>query len=169
LMAAGNGTTLHQLGHALTTFMAHPQQWQLLADHPALAVSAAEEVVRFAPASLLGLPRVVKADFQLHDRHFAAGDGVLPVIGSANRDPRAFADPDRFDIARSRRQPPLSYGGGPHYCLGAALARLELREVLPLLADRLSEVEPAGPAEWLPPSEAVYGPVRLPIRYRPRV
>jgi cytochrome P450 len=90
---------------------------------------------------------------------------VLPITGSANRDASVFEAADILDISR-RRTTHLTYGGGIHYCLGAALARVELQEALPLLASRLLEPTAAGPGEWLPPTEAVYGPVRLPIRYQ---
>ena len=164
LMSAGHGTVMHQLGNAMAAFMAHPDQWRLLAEDPTLAARAAEEVVRFSPAALLGLPRIASSDVELHDLRFAAGSCVLPITGSANRDRLAFPDADRFDITRQGRAH-LTYGGGIHYCLGAALARVQLQEALPLLASRLLDPRPAGPAEWLPPTEAVYGPVRLPIRY----
>jgi len=166
LMSAGHGTVMHQLGNAMAAFLAHPEQWKLLAAEPALAAQAAEEVVRFGPASLLGLPRIVKTEMSVRAERFPAGAWVLPLTGSANRDPLVFDVADRFDISVTRRAH-LTYGGGIHYCLGAALARVQLQESLPTLASRLLEPRPAGTAEWLPPTEAVYGPVRLPIAYRP--
>jgi cytochrome P450 len=166
LMAAGHGTVQHQLGHAMAAFMAHPQQWRLLAAEPALAAQAADEVVRYCPSSLLGLPRIAKVDVEVNGVAFAAGACVLPITGSANRDAAVFEAADTLDISR-KRTPHLTYGGGIHYCLGAALARVELQEALPLLARRLLDPTPAGPGEWLPPTEAVYGPNRLPIRYQP--
>jgi len=166
LMAAGHGTVQHQLGQAVSAFMAHPQQWRLLAAEPALAAQAADEVVRYCPSSLLGLPRIAKVDVEVNGVGFAAGACILPITGSANRDALVFEDADSFDISR-KRAPHLTYGGGIHYCLGAAMARVELQEALPLLASRLLEPAPAGAGEWLPPTEVVYGPVRLPIKYQP--
>jgi cytochrome P450 len=166
LMAAGHGTVQHQLGQAMSAFMAYPQQWRLLAAEPALAAQAADEVVRYCPSSLLGLPRIAKTDVEVNGLKLAAGACVLPITGSANRDASVFEAADTLDISR-KRMPHLTYGGGIHYCLGAALARVELQEALPLLASRLLEPTPAGPGEWLPPTEVVYGPVRLPIRYQP--
>jgi cytochrome P450 len=166
LMSAGHGTVQHQLGNAMAAFMTHPDQWRLLAAEPGRAAAAAEEVVRFCPSALLGLPRIAKTDIELNGTPFAAGTCVLPITGSANRDASVFEAADTLDISRERTAH-LTYGGGIHYCLGAALARLELQEALPLLANRLLDPSPAGPDEWLPPTEAVYGPVRLPIRYRP--
>jgi cytochrome P450 len=166
LMAAGHGTVQHQLGHAMSAFMARPEQWRLLRAEPALAALAADEVVRYCPSSLLGLPRIAKADVEVNGVRFAAGSCVLPITGAANRDASAFEAADELDISR-RRAPHLTYGGGIHYCLGAAMARVELQEALTLLPSRLLEPTPAGPGEWLPPTEVVYGPVRLPIRYQP--
>lgn len=165
LMSAGQSTVEHQLGNAMAAFMAHPKQWRLLSADPALAARAAEEVVRYSPSTLLGVPRLVKTDVELNGLQLATGACVVPMTGSANRDAAVFDDPDSFDITR-QRAPHLTYGGGIHYCLGAALARVELQEALPLLARRLLEPSPAGLADWLPPNEGVYGPVRLPIRYR---
>jgi cytochrome P450 len=94
----------------------------------------------------------------------AAGACILPITGSANRDESIFDAADAFDITR-KRPVHLTYGGGIHYCLGAALAKVELQESLPRLAKTLRNPIPAGPGDWLPPTEAVYGPTRLPIRY----
>ena len=164
LMSAGQGTVQHQLGNAMSAFMAHPRQWRLLADEPRLAAKAADEVVRFCPSALLGLPRIAKIDIELNDQPLPAGACVLPITGSANRDESVFEEPDTLNIARTRTTH-LTYGGGIHYCLGAALAKAELQEALPRLATALREPTPAGPGVWLPPTEAVYGPVHLPIHY----
>jgi len=166
-MSAGSDTVLNQLGHAFALFVAHPAQWRLLADDPALAPAAAEEVVRFSPASLLGVPRIATTDVEVGGRLFPRGSFILPITGAANRDPQVFVEPDRFDIAR-KRDTHLTFGGGIHHCLGAALARAQLQITLPLLARRLGELQADGPATWLPPTEAVYGPLSLPVAYRSR-
>ena len=167
LMSAGHDTLLHQLGSAMALFIDHPEQWRLLAERPELSIQAAEEVVRFCPAALLGLPRIATVDVEIHGRRFASGDCLLPITGSANRDARVFESPDRFDIT-CKRSTHLTFGGGIHHCLGAALARAELQVALSMLASRLSDLRDAGPAEWRPPTEAVFGPTRLPIRCRVR-
>ena len=164
LMSAGQGTVQHQLGNAMAAFLAHPDQWRLLAERPDLAADAAEEVVRYCPSALLGVPRMAKVDVQLNDLTLTAGSCVLPVTGSANRDGSVFERPDTLDITRARTGH-LTFGGGIHFCLGAALARLELAEALPRLAARIRDPHSAGPGTWLPPTEAVYGPLSLPIRY----
>ncbi|GAA3218454.1 cytochrome P450 [Dactylosporangium siamense] len=164
LMSAGQGTVQHQLGNAMATFLANPEQWRLLGDRPDLAARTAEEVVRYCPSALLGVPRIAKSDVTINGLLFRAGSCVLPVTGAANRDPLTFPAAATFDITRSGA-PHLTYGGGIHFCLGAALARVELQESLPRLAAALRAPRPDGPAEWLPPTEAVYGPTRLPIAY----
>lgn len=166
MLSAGQGTVQFQLAQAIDTFIAYPDQWSLLADRPELAANAAEEVVRFCPSALLGVPRIAKSDVELHGTVFPAGTCLLPITGSANRDSAVFARAGTFDI---RREPAgqLTFGGGIHYCLGAALARVELQEALPRLAAALPGLTSAGQAEWLAPTEAVYGPVRLPVRFRP--
>ncbi|WP_212987088.1 cytochrome P450 [Actinoplanes auranticolor] len=164
MLSAGQGTVQFQLSQAVATFLAYPEQWRLLADRPDLAANAAEEVVRFCPSALLGVPRIAKSDVELHGTVFPAGTCLLPITGSANRDKAVFPRAGTFDI---RREPTaqLTFGGGIHYCLGAALARVELQEALPRLAAGLRELSAAGEAEWLAPTEAVYGPVRLPVSY----
>ncbi|PCC72453.1 Cytochrome P450 [Nannocystis exedens] len=166
-MSAGSDTVLNQLGHAFAAFLAHPEQWRLLAADPSLAAAAAEEVVRYSPASLLGVPRIATADVEVAGHVFPRGSFLLPITGSANRDAQVFADPDRFDITR-KRDVHLTFGGGIHYCLGAALARVQLQITLPMLAARLGELHPDGPIPWLPPTEAVYGPLSVPVGYRAR-
>ncbi|MDC0717236.1 cytochrome P450 [Nannocystis bainbridge] len=166
-MSAGSDTVLNQLGHAFAAFVEHPDQWRLLAADPSLAANAAEEVVRFSPAALLGVPRIATADVEVAGHVFPRGSFILPLTGAANRDPRVFTDPDRFDITR-QRDVHLTFGGGIHYCLGAALARTQLQVTLPMLATRLGELHPDGPIPWLPPTEAVYGPLSVPVAYRAR-
>ncbi|MET1075624.1 MAG: cytochrome P450 [Umezawaea sp.] len=163
LLSTGHGTVQHQLGNAMAAFLAHPDQWRLLAADPSLAEQAAEEVVRHSPSALLGLPRVVKEDIRVNGTTFAAGSRVLPVTGSANRDATVYDEPDRLDITLARTAH-LTYGGGIHYCLGAALARVELQEALPRLAAALPDVRADGPAKWLPANEAVHGPLTMPLR-----
>lgn len=162
LMAAGQDTSVRQLGHAVAVFLEHPGQWELLVGDASLIVSAAEETVRFSPASLLGVPRVAKEDVEMDGLLISAGTPVLPVTGSANRDGTVFTDPDTFDI-RVRRRSHLTFGGGMHYCLGATLARIELQEAFRALAAALPQFQSGGPATWLPPTEAVWGPLGLPI------
>jgi cytochrome P450 len=159
LIFGGQDTTQCQLACALATFVRHPDQWALLARHPELAAGAAEEVLRYEPAGA-GSPRVATRDFQLHELAVEAGTIALPSGPAANRDPAAYPDPERFDITRRHGVPQLTFGGGEHYCLGAALARAELQEALPILARRLPHIAPAAEIEWRRQA-LIRGPERL--------
>jgi hypothetical protein len=163
LIFGGQDTTQCQLACAIATFLEHPEQWVRLAADPGLAAAAAEEVLRYEPAGS-GSPRVATEDFRLRDLEVKAGTIALPSGPAANRDPAVYPDPDRFDIARRHAAPQLTFGGGEHYCLGAALARAELQEALPILARRLPRIGAAGPTEWRRQA-LIRGPGYLPIRF----
>jgi hypothetical protein len=163
LIFGGQDTTQCQIACAVATFLRHPDQWKRLAEDASVAVNAVEEVLRYEPAGS-GSPRVARQDLRLHDLEVKAGTIALPSGPAANRDPAVFPEPDRFDIARRFAQPNLTFGGGEHYCLGAALARAELQEALPILARRLGPIEPAGPIEWRRGS-LIRGPHRLPVHF----
>jgi cytochrome P450 len=125
LAAAGAETVTKLVGNGVMTFAEHPDELARLQADPSLAGSAVEEVLRWkAPSQYQG--RFALADRTFHGRTIPAGSPVLVVTGAANRDPRAYDDPDRFDITR---QGPLgiTFGHGIHYCIGAHLARLEGR------------------------------------------
>jgi cytochrome P450 len=166
LVFAGHDTTRNQLGQALATFAGHPDQWRLLGERPELAPQAAEEVMRWAP-SVPTVFRFAVEDIDLHDVHIPAGTFVLLCAHAASRDPRVFRDGERFDITVPREAPHLIFGGGPHYCIGAAIARVELAESLAVLSNRLQPPSTAGPVTWRPPT-ALYGPENLPLRLEPR-
>jgi cytochrome P450 len=128
LTAAGSETVTKLVGNAVMTFAEHPDELARLQADPSLAGSAVEEVLRWrAPSQYQG--RYALRDRAFHGRTIPAGSPVLIVTGAANRDPRAYDDPDRFDITR---EGPLgiSFGHGIHYCIGAHLARLEGRTAL---------------------------------------
>jgi cytochrome P450 len=163
LIFGGQDTTQCQLACALATFLPHPDQWELLAKDPGVAESAAEEVLRFEPAGS-GAPRIASEGFRYRELEIPAGTIAMPSAPSANRDPEVYPDPDRFDITRRLPEPQLTFGGGVHYCLGAALARAELQEALPILARRMPWLEPDGSAEWRT-QVLIRGPTRLPIGF----
>jgi cytochrome P450 len=163
LIFGGQDTTQCQLACAVATFLAHPEQWEMLAKDPALAASATEEILRYEPAGS-GSPRIASEDLRLEELEVKAGTIALPSGPAANRDPAVYPDPDRFDITRHPAEPHLTFGGGVHYCLGAALARAELQEALPILAQRLPGMRADGPAEWRT-GALIRGPERLPITW----
>lgn len=144
LLAAGFETTTNLLGNGLAVLLAEPSVRASVAARPALAEAFVEEVLRFdSPVQLTS--RLAERPARVGDVDVAAGTSVLLLTGAANRDPRRFADPDRFDPARPDNQP-LSFGAGPHFCLGAALARLEARTAFPMLLERFPDLTAAGPA-----------------------
>jgi cytochrome P450 len=163
LIFGGQDTTQCQLACAIATFARHPDAWHFLAEHPEHALSAAEEVLRFEGAGS-GNPRTALEDIEYRGLEIKAGTVVLPSAPAANRDPKVYPDPDRFDILRRHGEPMLTFGGGVHFCLGASLARAEIAEVLPMLARQMPKLELDGQIEWRRGS-LIRGPERLPIRF----
>lgn len=164
LLFAGYDTTRNQLGLALWLFAQHPEQWLLLAERPELAAPAVEEVMRFHGA-VSAAPRVVVEDFDLDGYRLAAGTILTLSLAAANKDPGADADPGSFDIT-APRPPQLTFGGGPHYCLGASLARAEMQEALPRLAAAMPGLALVAEPTWRTPM-GIYGPETLPVRWGP--
>ncbi len=163
LIFGAQDTTQCQLACAVHTFIHHPDQWERLRNEPELAVSAAEEVLRFEPAGS-GSPRVATEDIEYKELEIKAGTIALPSGPSANRDPAVYPDPDRFDMTRTHAEPMLTFGGGAHYCLGASLARFEIQEALVILSERMPQLEADGEPCWRVGS-LIRGPESLPIRF----
>lgn len=152
-----------QFGNVMAAFAAHPGQWELLGQRPELAPQAVEELLRWCP-SVMSLFRFAAGDFEYQGVRIARGTQVTMGIKSAQRDPGVFRDGDSLDITATREAPPLQFGGGPHHCLGAALARAEMGEALQVLTGRLPAPSASGPATWRRPL-GIYGPERLPLRF----
>lgn len=152
MVVAGNETTTKLLGHAVFHLARHPDQFEQVFADPArsleggedLVVPWIEETLRYDTSSQM-LARHLLADVELHGRVAPAGAKAVLVLGSANRDDRVFADPDRFDINRPKDEVGrlLSFGGGRHFCLGANLARLEAQIALRELVRRARHLEVA--------------------------
>jgi cytochrome P450 len=167
VIVAGTDTTRNQLGCALALFAQHPEQWKLLAEQPGLASRAVEETMRFMGA-VRGTARFASCDIEYRDVLFPTGTFLAVGLLEANRDPQVFADPATFDItAPPAAQPQLTFGSGIHYCLGAALARAELQEALPLLARRMPNLRLDGPTTWKPEGVGIFGPQHLPVAFDP--
>lgn len=138
LLVAGNETTTNLIGNGLLALVRHPDQLQLLRSDPGLMATAVEELLRYdAPVQVDG--RTALADLEVGHRLIRKGQGIVLLIGSANRDPEVFSHPDRLDITRHETSP-LAFGRGIHHCLGAPLARLEARIVFEVLLERLTEI-----------------------------
>ncbi|MFE9601435.1 cytochrome P450 [Streptomyces hokutonensis] len=167
LFAGGAETTTQMIGSGLLLLMRHPEQMARLADSPALIPSAVDELLRFESPVTLGLIRYAAEDITIADVTIPRGDLVFVGVASANHDPRRFPEPERLDIAR-RDNPHLAFGHGPHYCLGAPLARLELQVVLSTVLQRHPHMGLAcRPVDvpWRP--SALRGPASLPVRLGP--
>jgi cytochrome P450 len=134
---AGNETTRLLIGWAVKTLAEHPDQRRLLVEDPALINNAVDECLRYESPTL-GAGRYVAHDVELHGRTIPAGSVMSVLIASANRDERQVDDPDRFDVLRPAGHH-MTFGFGPHYCLGHALARLETRLVLEEVLERFPD------------------------------
>ncbi|MGW3659589.1 cytochrome P450 [Streptomyces sp. NPDC005151] len=133
LLNAGHETTVNLIGNAVLALLRHPEQLSRLRADPTLAAAAVEEVLRYdAPVQMT--TRVATQPTVIGDAEVRPGDMVLLLLGAANRDPDVYPEPDRFDIGRSPDTPHLSFSAGPHFCLGAGLARLEVAIALELFA-----------------------------------
>lgn len=167
VLVAGVDTTRNQLGCALALFAEHPQQWARIAEDPSVVPRAVEETMRHLGA-IRGTGRYASEDLVIDDVLFPQGTIVITSFTTGNHDPSAFADADRFDIGKEAPgSPHLTFGSGIHHCLGAFLARAELQEALPILAKRMPDLALDGPVEWKPPTVAIWGPERLPLRFTP--
>jgi cytochrome P450 len=166
LLVGGQETTANLIDNAVLCFIEHPDQLARLRSSPELLPSAIEEVLRYR-SPLHWMPRATRRDVEVHGQVIPAGKVVLPMIGSANRDPRQFPAAGRFDVGRDPN-PHLAFGHGVHACLGAPLARLEGRIALADFLERVKGFALASDEPWEPRQAlSVHGPSRLPIRFTP--
>jgi cytochrome P450 len=141
IFGAGFETTTNLIGNGLLALLDHPDQLQRLRDDRSLMTTAVEELLRWdSPVQLDGRKALETAE--IHGVALAPGEEFVTLLGGANRDPRAFDDPDRLDVGRQGTQP-MSFGAGIHFCLGAPLARAEGRVFFERLLDRFRTVAPA--------------------------
>ena len=164
LVIAGNETTRNQTAQGLRLLMEHPEQQRRLIEDPGLLDSAVEEMLRFNPP-VHYFRRTATADLELAGTPIKKGQSVALYYPSANRDERVFEDPDRFDVAR-HPNPHLSFGIGEHFCLGARLARIQLRAMFAAVLRRMPDIRPAGETRFLR-SHIVDGIKRMPVRFSP--
>lgn len=166
LLSAGTETTTNLINNAILCLIENQDQLARLRAEPQLLQSAIEEVLRYrSPGQIMF--RSAKRDIDLHGQVIPAGKLVLAMIGSANRDPMKFRNPDRFDITRDPN-PHIAFGHGIHFCLGASLSRLEARVALEHLLEQMKGFELASPEPWVPRRGLhVLGPLHLPIRFEP--
>src|SRR5262245_6501891 len=167
LLVAGNETTRNAIAGGMLALMENPDQYALLRERPALIDHAVEEILRFV-SPIICFRRTATEDTHLRDQPIRAGERVLMLYQSANRDEDVFADPDRFDITRNPN-PHVAFGIGTHFCLGANLARAELRIMVQELVNRLPDLRVApGAAPARVASTLVRGISSLPVAFTPR-
>ncbi|MEZ4333375.1 MAG: cytochrome P450 [Myxococcota bacterium] len=165
LVVAGNETTRNAMTGGLQCFLDNPDQWQALVRDPALLDGAVEETVRWT-TPVIQFARTATRDMTLRDQRIRAGESVCLFYASGNRDEEVFEEPFRFRIDR-RPNDHVGFGRGEHVCLGAHLARLELRTMYQQLRERLIEMERAGSVVRVR-SSFVGGIKRAPMRWRLR-
>jgi cytochrome P450 len=162
LLIAGNETTRHTISHGMLALMENPDQLRRLKEDRSLMPAAVEEILRWA-TPVLHFRRTATRDTELRGVKIRKGDKVVTWYISANRDGQTFPDPERFDITR-RPNEHVTFGpGGPHFCLGAHLARLETRILFEELMPRLDSIELTGPVERMR-SNFVNGIKHMPVR-----
>lgn len=165
LYQAGGGPTAMMLGNAVLTLLRHPDQWKQLREDPSLARSALIETLRWDSATHV-LLRFAREGTTLGKRKIAKGDTMFVLIVAAHRDPELFADPDQFDITREvDTTDVLSFGLGPHFCLGQPLALIQGEELLQAMIERFPEVE--LPRDGMTRSQELLlrGPARMELNW----
>jgi cytochrome P450 len=163
LLVAGNETTRNTISGGIWALAENPDQWQRLVDDPSLVPSAVDEILRWTTA-VIAFMRTATQDTTLGGVDIAEGDHTLMIYSSANRDESQFGPTaDRFDVGRSPNHH-LAFGVGAHYCIGAALARLEVQLVLDELLARFRTLEPAGEVAYSP-SDIIAGVTSAPVRF----
>ncbi len=165
LAVAGNETTRNLISGATLALIEHPEQRQRLIDDPALMPTAVEEFLRWV-SPLIYFRRTLQRDVVVAGRQLHEGDKVAMYYPSGNRDESAFDQPHTFDVGRSPNGHMAFGGGGPHFCLGASLARLEIQCMFEELLTRLPDMELAGPVNRLR-SNFISGIKHMPVRFTP--
>ncbi|MEU2836837.1 cytochrome P450 [Streptomyces sp. NPDC007076] len=165
LLTAGHWTTVDMTALGVLALLRHPVQADLLRVDGDLATGAVEELLRYLSILQIGVPRAALEDIEIDGTVIRAGEGVMLMLSTANRDAGMFPDGDRLDLTRDTRHH-LAFSFGPHQCLGQALARAELQIALPTLLRRLPGLRLATPFEELCFQEdMVYGVDRLPVAW----
>ncbi|MEM7337063.1 MAG: cytochrome P450 [Actinomycetota bacterium] len=162
LVAAGNDTTRYTMTHGLWTMLNHPELWSAWRADPGLTATAVDEILRTSSVTM-HFRRTATTDTVLGGKQIKAGDKVVMWFNSANHDADGFPNPWRFDLARQSNDHMAFGRNGPHLCLGAWLARMEVRLVFEELMARIDRLEPAGSPEYLR-SNFIAGIKRLPVR-----
>jgi cytochrome P450 len=150
ILLAGHETTTNMIGLSVLNLLKNPEELRKLRENPALIDGAVDELMRY-DSSVQALARVCREDIELHGKSLKKGDTLMLSLASANRDPEWMADADRLDISRPS-VPSLTFGHGPHFCLGASLTKLEMKIALTALLSRFPHLRLAEEQElqWIP-------------------
>lgn len=163
LLIAGHESTVHFVSNATLALLSHPGELQRFRDDPGISSTAIEELMRYtSPANIV--VREARTDFEIGGKELREGDSVILLLGAANRDPEVFADPERLDLTRDPN-PHLAFGNGPHFCLGATLARLEGLLALSALARKAPALVLRGEPRYKP-TLGLRGLASLPVSLR---
>jgi len=162
LVVAGNETTRHTITHTMINLINHPDQLARLQEDPDLIPWAVEEFLRFA-SPVYHFRRTATKDAEIHGKTVKKGEKVVTWFASGNRDEAIFENPDKFDVTRNPNEHMTFGRGGPHMCLGNALARIELRVMFEDLIGRIDSMEVTGPVDYLR-SNFVHGIKRMPVK-----
>jgi cytochrome P450 len=162
LVVAGNETTRHTITHTMRNLMANPDQLAYLQENPDMIPWAVEEFLRYA-SPVYHFRRTVTKEVEFEGHTFKVGDKVVPWFASGNRDDTIFDNPTKMDVTRNPNEHMTFGRGGPHMCLGNALARIELRVMFEDLLSRIDTVEHTGPVDFLR-SNFVHGIKHMPVK-----
>jgi cholest-4-en-3-one 26-monooxygenase len=165
LTVAGNETTRNLMSGAMHAFFQYPEQWQRLLADRTLLQTAVDEMLRFV-SPVMNFRRTAMCDSTLSGTDIKEGDKVVFFHASANRDEDVFDDPDTFDVGRSPNPHIAFGGGGPHFCLGTNLARMEIRVMYEHLLDRMPDIRQDGDVRRLQ-SQFINGVKHLPVAFTP--
>jgi cholest-4-en-3-one 26-monooxygenase len=165
LAVAGNETTRNLISNGMNFMFEHPDQWAKLVDDRSLLPGAIEEMLRYA-SPVMYMRRTAPEDFELRGQTIREGEKMALWYISANRDEDVFEDPQRFDVTRSPNEYVAFGGGGPHFCLGANLAKLEIRVMFEELLNRLPDIARAGDIQRLR-SNFINGIKHMPVKFTP--
>lgn len=162
LVDAGGDTTRNLIAGGMDALMRNPDQLAALTANQDLLPVAIEEMLRWT-SPVIYMRRTATEDLELGGKLIKSGDKIVVYYGAANRDPNIFKDPETFDITRTPNEHVAFGGGGPHFCLGAQVARVEIDAMFQQLVTRMPDLQQAGDIEWQP-SNFISGPKHLPVR-----
>jgi cytochrome P450 len=163
LLNAGHEATVNTLGNGIRALMQHRDQWERLVNGTVPAAAALEELIRFDPPLQLFERWVLEDGVEVAGTSIPRGAKIALLFGAANRDPRVFAEPDRFDVARANAAEHIGFGGGIHVCIGAPLARVELEASLRVLVERCPHLELAEEPQRTP-AFVIWGLERVDVK-----